>query len=479
MAPLAFALPFLLLPTLALGLDPIHVPLSRRSSNRKLDIEKEALRLRTKYGYATPIAPRSAGIGRRGSAVDIAVTNQDDDASYFGSISIGTPPQSFNVILDTGSSDLWLAGTSCTRCDRQTPIFQSAQSSTFQTGPATAGNANSNAAPVLGQQVQINYGSGAVAGLLSSDTVSMGGFTVPNQTFLNVNQLTSGLLDGAVSGIMGLAFSTIASTGATPFWETLATNGQLANPEMAFWLTRSASAQTQDVPGGVFTLGGTNSSLFSGSVEFLNMPTSTPSFWLLSMSKVTIDSQTVQISTGNAALSAIDTGTTLIGGPTADVAAIKAAVNGTDSQSHAGFFNFPCTSQLQVSLSFGGSLWPINPLDMNIGQEPNDASLCIAAIFDLTQGTNIDSNSGNPGWVVGDTFLKNVYSVFRSNPPSIGFAQLSTLAGGTGSPSGSGAADTSSTGSSSGTTKSGAVSTGASAALVLGSVVSALFALNF
>jgi cathepsin D len=33
-------------------------------------------------------------------------------------------------------------------------------------------------------------------------------------------------------------------------------------------------------------------------------------------------------------------------------------------------------------------------------------------------------SSDGPGWVVGDTFLKNVYSVFRANPPSIGFAAL-------------------------------------------------------
>jgi len=101
-----------------------------------------------------------------------------------------------------------------------------------------------------------------------------------------VNDLTDGLLDGSVSGILGLAFSTIASTQSTPFWETLANNGQLTTPEMSFWMTRFRDDPTasEEEPGGVFTLGGTNSSLFTGDIEFLNMPVRTPSFWLLSLS---------------------------------------------------------------------------------------------------------------------------------------------------------------------------------------------------
>ena len=48
---------------------------------------------------------------------------------------------------------------------------------------------------------------------------------------------------------------------------------------------------------------------------------------------------------------------------------------------------------------------------MNIGTEPNDPSACIAAIFDLDLGTNIEGgNSGNPNWVVGDTFLVRLFN---------------------------------------------------------------------
>ncbi|PFH52096.1 hypothetical protein AMATHDRAFT_46668 [Amanita thiersii Skay4041] len=82
-------------------------------------------------------------------------------------------------------------------------------------------------------------------------------------------------------------------------------------------------------------------------------------------------------------------------------------------------------------MSFGGKAWTILPDDMVIAQVPQ-TTMCVGGIFDLTMGTNIEAGSGNPSWVVGDTFLKNVYSVFRSNPPSIGFAQLSQMAGGSG-----------------------------------------------
>ena len=81
-------------------------------------------------------------------------------------------------------------------------------------------------------------------------------------------------------------------------------------------------------------------------------------------------------------------------------------------------------------MAFGGKSWPINAKDMNLGRVSSGSSICAGGIFDLNAGSNIGEGGGNPTWVVGATFLKNGYSVFRSQPAAIGFAELSTAAGG-------------------------------------------------
>ena len=86
----------------------------------------------------------------------------------------------------------------------------------------------------------------------------MAGFSVPNQVFATCDAISSDLLESPVSGLMGLGFERIAASRVMPFWQTLASQGALDEPLMAFQLTRFAnvSGALASEPGGTFTLGG-------------------------------------------------------------------------------------------------------------------------------------------------------------------------------------------------------------------------------
>jgi cathepsin D len=111
--------------------------------------------------------------------------------------------------------------------------------------------------------------------------------------------MSSGLIDGQLSGIMGLAFQGIAITGAVPFWQALIANSLLTSPEFSFFITRfiNDSSAAQVEPGGVFTLGGTNSTLYQGSIDFQTVTSvgSSGSFWLQTVAG-TYNTQTYAVS---------------------------------------------------------------------------------------------------------------------------------------------------------------------------------------
>jgi len=88
---------------------------------------------------------------------------------------------------------------------------------------------------------------------------------------------------------MGLAFEGIANTAAPAFWQALLNANELTNPEFSFFITRfvnDPSADGEEEPGGVFTLGGTNSTFFEGDPDFQTFTSSATggSFWLQTIS---------------------------------------------------------------------------------------------------------------------------------------------------------------------------------------------------
>lgn len=72
-------------------------------------------------------------------------------------------------------------------------------------------------------------------------------------------------------------------------------------------------ATDADEPGGQFTMGGTNSSLYDGSINFVNLVKA--QYWTVPLSGLGVSTGSTIALSGSTAYAAIDTGTTLIGGP--------------------------------------------------------------------------------------------------------------------------------------------------------------------
>lgn len=82
------------------------------------------------------------------------------NTQYFADISIGTPPQNFTVVPDTGSSNLWVYSKKCyaVPCWYHT-TYDAKSSSTYVKD---------------GEKFDITYGSGSIGGTVSKDTVVFG-----------------------------------------------------------------------------------------------------------------------------------------------------------------------------------------------------------------------------------------------------------------------------------------------------------------
>ncbi|EGG09168.1 aspartic peptidase A1 [Melampsora larici-populina 98AG31] len=341
---------------------------------------------------------------------DLGLVNAFSDAIYTGSISIGTPPQQFNVIMDTGSSDLWVADSACTGdngCPSSVIKFRTQDSSTYSN---------------LTKPFKVTYGSGRVAGNLGTDIVSVGLFTVTGQTIgtcdIVENILRSGL---DTSGILGLGWAGIATSGSTPAWQSLFMQDVLEEPVMGFALKRLINFRpTTTAPGGTMTVGGTNKKLYVGEINYIPL-SKNQTYWLVPLSALTVGGTQVEIGQPDVA---IDTGTSLIGAPADALRTIFSVIPGSElmeTGTFKGYWTVPCKTKVKIAVQFGQMSYSIDPSDFNLGKI-SGGSKCLTSFFTITKSK---TGGSIPEWIFGAAFLKNVYAAFRASPPSVGFAQLS------------------------------------------------------
>ncbi len=186
------------------------------------------------------------------------------DSQYYGPIALGTPPQNFTVIFDTGSSNLWVPSTKCGRLDIACQThnkYNSSASSTYQPN---------------GESFAIQYGTGRLTGFLSEDTLLISDLVVLNQVFAEATSEPGVTFTAAkFDGILGLAFESISVDAVTPVWYNIMDQKLVDQNLFSFWLSKDAG----NVVGGELILGGVDTSRFTGPITYA--PLFSETYWAI------------------------------------------------------------------------------------------------------------------------------------------------------------------------------------------------------
>ncbi|KAL2295487.1 hypothetical protein Nmel_017900 [Mimus melanotis] len=341
-----------------------RLPLERGKKLREVLREKDLLHqffqhhhydIGTKFPHAFP-----NGTGVATEPLLNALDNPSlaaPQVEYYGTISIGTPPQDFTVVFDTGSSDLWVPSVSCTSLACRThQMFDPSQSSTYKS---------------TGLSLSIHYGTGEMEGIVGSDTVtvsvhSMAGavHSIPPQNWpglrappcpqvaslvdtsqlfgLSTAEPGQFFVDVQFDGILGLGYPSLAADGITPVFDNLVNQSLLQENLFSVYLSREAA-------GSVVIFGGIDESHFTGPISWI--PVSYQGYWQISMDSIMVNSQVVACAGGCQAI--IDTGTSLLAGPPSGIRNIQ-NVLGARQGMYGEHNQGSCMSSFQDT---SGDLW--------------------------------------------------------------------------------------------------------------------------
>ncbi|KAJ7739319.1 acid protease [Mycena olivaceomarginata] len=295
------------------------------------------------------------------------------DVGYLATVQMGTPPQNFLILMDSGSADLWVASEACTST-------AGGDCGNHQ----TLGSKSSSSFVASNTPFQVTYGTGAVAGAIVTDDISIAGLTLKAHTF-------------------GSTLS--QQKTATPV-ESLASQGLITDAITSYKISRALDNKND----GEITFGALDPTKFDAATLTVVPNVNTQGFWEAAMdADAGLQGRT----------SILDTGTTLIVAPIPDAEAVHNLIQGskTDGQ---GQFTVPCTFNQSVALSFGKTVFAIDPRDVAIQPvDPNDPTGdCVSGISGGSFGTS------DTEWLVGDVFLKNAYYSTDVGKNTVSLAKL-------------------------------------------------------
>lgn len=325
----------------------------------------------------------------------------------FGLIRVGTPPQSFEVAIDTGSSNVLLTSAQCRSLGCLSHNTYNADSSSSAT-PVPLSNARADRDKDTPETILLDISTGEAEGELIMDNVCLGaeGDVCAMTGLVQMTKMTQTPFNTfPYDGILGVGMPQGSVEKRFNFLGNLAEGGALKRDRFSVWMANENDTESSEIIFGEVAPERLDS-------ELMWMPISKydTGMWQTKMDDFAVDKNTLGLCGSVGCQAAFDTGTNAIAGPEHIIQTLIAALDVKEDCS-----NYDMLPQL--GLSFQKSMLSLDKRDYVKRVATDQSVKCFHQFLTLElEGPKKDLV------LLGDPFMKRYYTVFDRESLNIGVA---------------------------------------------------------
>ncbi|CAG8585379.1 7212_t:CDS:2 [Acaulospora morrowiae] len=375
--------------------NPLHE--SRRDLNNAIsDTNKKVIKLPIQYRKQRKfVTLPNSNYGK----VALLTKNYE----WLAAIDVGTPGQTLNLIVDSGSPETWLVTTSCESCTSGN-FYDPNESSTFVYN---------------GSEFAMTYiGGNGPKGYFGSDVVNIGGILVENQT-MGLITYSNILVDS--DGLLAIGLSASSDYGSTTVFDNMISRGLISEPVYTVKLIKDSQSNA----GGEITFGEIDYSEIDGEITYSYL--TEDEHWQITVTNVYFDNIPLNLNQSVTYPVAFDTGSQqiMIDGSITEyiISQIPGAAFSMSTEIRDGadvsIYTVPCNTDttlgpLEFVIEGRRFLMPIK--DLILDPLDDDQDTCSFGITGCSSHT--------VSWIFGAIFIKNYFVIFdqSTSPPRLGVA---------------------------------------------------------
>jgi len=315
--------------------------------------------------------------------------------AYFGKVSVGSPPQEFSVVYDTGSGNLIIPGATCLdeacKSHKQYDVEKSKSAKRVNCDGSAAGEGGE------ADLLTITFGTGKITGQCIADEVCLRSACSTGNFLASTEESDQPFSAFTFDGVLGLALPKMAQGDAFSMMSLLKSGNALMNPVFSVFLSDS-DREVSEV-----TFGAVKKEHMASDMFWVDV-TGTVGYWEVNIADITIDGKPQNICKDCRV--AVDTGTSQLAGPSSLIRQMTSLVGLKKDCSNI-------KKMPQLGFVIGDRILNLDPKDY-IDQFSGE---CSVAFMEL----DIPPPTG-PLFVFGIPFLQKYYTVYDQGNSRVGFA---------------------------------------------------------